>query len=148
MKKYIFLIIAAVSLYTTNAQELKWYSIEEAEQIQKDNPDKAMFIDIYTDWCGWCTKMDKTTFKDKEVVSFLNQYFIPVKLDAEYKKNINFRDKEFKFIKSGRRGINTLAYYLLNGQMSYPSYLVLNSDDAITHVMRGYMSPNDLLNRF
>lgn len=35
-----------------------WISFEEAVQRSKTEPRKIL-IDVYTDWCGWCKKMDK-----------------------------------------------------------------------------------------
>ncbi|MDO5655092.1 MAG: DUF255 domain-containing protein [Flavobacteriaceae bacterium] len=139
-----FLLLCGISLH---AQEgIQWVNIEEAEKIQSKNPEKPLFIDVYTDWCGWCKKMDTSTFKDEEVVSFLNEYFIPVKLDAEQKENIRFKNEIFEFIPSGNRGVHQLAAVLLQGSLSYPSYVVLNSNGQITRIMKGFMPPNDLLN--
>jgi len=43
---------------------------------------KKLFIDVYTDWCGWCKKMDVSTFKNAEVIREMNENFYAVKLDA------------------------------------------------------------------
>ena len=148
MQKILLGLFLLLGVGLNAQQEIKWFSMEEAEKIQLENPDKPLFIDVYTDWCGWCKKMDVSTFKDDEVVSFLNEYFIPVKLDAEQKAEIKFKNETFGFIASGGRGVHELAAVLLQGSMSYPSYVVLNSKGQITHLMKGYMPPNDLLNRF
>jgi len=38
--------------------KIKWYTLEEAIQANQKS-EKKFFIDIYTDWCGWCKVMDK-----------------------------------------------------------------------------------------
>ena len=64
-------------------------SIEKAYELSltEENP-KKIFIDVYTDWCGWCKRMDNTTFKDSVMVKFLNDNFYCVKLNAEQKEDI------------------------------------------------------------
>lgn len=147
MSKYLYILFLFISV-NLSAQEIEWVAIDNAQELQKANPEKSLFIDVYTDWCGWCKKMDNTTFKDKEVVSFLNDYFIPVKFNAEQKEEVIFNNQKFNFMQVGRRGVHELAAALLQGSLSYPSYVVMNSDGNITHIFKGYMSPNDLLNGF
>ena len=60
--------------------ELKWYDFEEGmEKAKKEN--KALLIDAYTDWCGWCKVMDKETYKDARVIAKLNESFVAVKFN-------------------------------------------------------------------
>ena len=63
--------------------EINWITIEEAIQLAENGTDKKFFIDVYTDWCGWCKRMDKTTFSDPEVSKHMNDNFYCVKLDAD-----------------------------------------------------------------
>lgn len=44
---------------------------------------KYVLADVYTDWCGWCKRLDKDTFSDARVVSYLNSKFVCVKINAE-----------------------------------------------------------------
>ena len=96
MKKILFLFIFAFSIQL-NAQvaaSINWVTIEEAQEAMKTQP-KKIFIDLYTDWCGWCKKMDATTFKDPNVVQFMNQYFYAVKFNAEGNETINYKEQTF-----------------------------------------------------
>jgi thiol:disulfide interchange protein len=43
---------------------------------------KVVMVDFYTDWCGWCRKLDETTFSDPAVSTTLKR-LVSVKLDAE-----------------------------------------------------------------
>jgi thioredoxin-related protein len=74
--------------------KIEWLTIEEAQQRAKTEPRKV-FVDVYTDWCGWCKRMDKTTFQDEQVVSYVNENFYAVKLDAEGSKKVTFNGQEF-----------------------------------------------------
>lgn len=52
---------------------------------------KKIFVDVYTDWCGWCKRMDATTFTDEAVIDYVNEHFYAVKLNAESKENISLK---------------------------------------------------------
>ena len=121
-----------------------WMSFEEAI-IAKDEAAKKIFIDVYTDWCGWCKKMDATTFSDPRVAKMLGDNFYPVKFNAEQREPIQFNEHTFKFIANGRRGYNELAVALLNGKLSYPSVVFLNEKFEIIQVLPGYRKADEFL---
>jgi len=56
---------------------------ESLDQAEKSH--KLVLADFYTSWCGWCKELDRTTFADPEFMQYVNEHFIPVKLDAEDK---------------------------------------------------------------
>src|SRR5258706_11010981 len=96
---------------------VKWMTFEEA--VEKSKIEKRMiFIDVFTDWCGWCKVMDKNTFPDPEIARILNENYYPVKFNAEQTGDVAFRGATFKFIAQGNRGYHQLAAALLNNQMS------------------------------
>lgn len=117
--------------------EIQWISWDEAVASNEQKP-KMLFIDVYTDWCGWCKVMDRQTFTDPQVIEHINKNYYAVKFNAEKEDPVNFRGQEFKVVEGGRRGIHTLAYALLEGQLSYPSYVYLNSDFQRLNVSKGF----------
>ena len=65
------------------------------------------------------------------MAKYLNDNFYAVKLDAESRKEINFKGDKFEFVEiegSRRGGIHMLAYSLLDGKMSYPTVVTLNEN--------------------
>ena len=116
--------------------ELHWMTLEEAEAACAKKPRK-IFIDVYTDWCGWCKKMDKSTFADSLVKAYAKEKFYAVKLNAEDKNSIIFKNKVFKY--NPQMQANDLAVMLLNGQMSYPTIAYLDEKLTPIQTMGGYV---------
>ncbi len=57
-------------------------SFESAlNEASKNN--QLVFVKVYTEWCGWCKRMDSKTLGDEGVILHLNQNFITLKIDAE-----------------------------------------------------------------
>ena len=119
--------------------EIKWMTFEEAVERSKKEKRK-IFIDVYTDWCGYCKVMDKKTFTDEKIVRLMNEKFYPVKFNAEQKEDVVFNGHTFKFVASGRNGYHELAASLLNNQLSYPNFVFLTDDFKIVPVIPGYPS--------
>lgn len=126
------------------AKLVKWYSWEEAVEANKTAP-KKFFVDIYTDWCGWCKKMDANTFETEKVAAYLNENFYPVKFNAEQKETINFAGQDFEFVQSGRRGVHMLAYSLTDGKMSYPTTVTLNEKMERIMISPGYKDVDKIM---
>ena len=124
--------------------EVGWMSFEQAVTLSKTT-ERKLFVDVYTDWCGWCKKMDTNTFSETRVAKYLGENFYPIKLDAEQTGDIQFNDHTFKFIEQGRRGYHELAAALLNGKMSYPSVVFLNEKFEIIMVLPGYREADEFL---
>lgn len=120
----------------TNSQ-VNWMTFEEAIEASKSEPRK-IFIDIYTDWCGWCKKMDAQTFSHPDIASYINENYYAVKFNAEQKESINFKGHEFKFIASGRRGVHELAVALTNNNLSYPMSVFMDEEYKILSPVPGY----------
>ena len=139
MKKRILLIAISLFYLNTNAQEnIKWLGFEEAIELNKENP-KPILVDIYTDWCGYCKKMDLNTYSNKTIGNYINKNFYAVKLDGEGKEDIIFNDHTFKFQKEGRRGYHQLAASLMDGKLSYPTTLFLSEDVKLLDKIPGYL---------
>ena len=144
----IILSLIILTGYTSCSQPMKssykihWMDFESAVAASQKNP-KKLFIDVYTDWCGWCKKMDASTFMDDSVAAYINANFYPVKFNAESKDTIRFFDQVFVFVPEYKS--HELAISLLNRQMGYPSYAFLDEKFASIKVQQGYMSVETLM---
>jgi thioredoxin-related protein len=125
---------------TTEAGSINWMTWKEAQEAEKKQPRK-IFVDVYTEWCGWCKRMDGSTFTDPEIVKYVNDNFYAVKFDAEDRQVINFRGRDYKYIPEGIRGYNELAAEILNNQMSYPTSVYFDEDLDEIFPVPGYQEP-------
>lgn len=145
MKKVIILFtffILAITVYSQTT-EVKWYTIQEAEKLSKAEP-RPLIIDAFTDWCGWCKKLDQDTFSNPVIAEILNTKFYPVKFDAEGKDEITFQG--MKFINDGKYGkTHQLTLALLRGQQpAYPNLVFFNDKIQLLTNFPGYQPPKDL----
>ena len=144
--KIAILFCVAILPFGSMAQEVKWLSWDEAAKLAETekNP-KKIFIDVYTDWCGWCKKMDKDTFQNAEVAEYMSKNYYMVKLDGEGKEPIVFKGKTFKFVPSGRNGYHEFAAALMQGKMSYPTTIFLDEKMNMLSPVPGYQKPEPFL---
>ena len=108
---------------------------------------KKILVDVYTEWCGWCKKMDKTTFVDPAVVAYVRENFYAVKFDAEQKADVNYQGHTLKFNAStGRRGAHDLAVALLDGRLSFPSIVYLDENGQRISISPGFKTAAKYIN--
>ena len=93
MRYSIYLIIYFFSFESISQNKINWFELDSNTKI--NNNGKKIIIDLYTDWCGWCKVMDRNTFTDDDVINLINDKFIPVKFDAEYKEEVEFNNNNF-----------------------------------------------------
>jgi len=87
--------------------------------------------------------MDAGTFKDSLITSYLGDNYYAVKLNAETKDTIRFRDKVFVFKPEFKA--NELAVSLLNGKMGYPSFVIMDDKYTLLQPLSGYQTTEELL---
>lgn len=123
--------------------EINWMTWAAVQEAQKREP-KKVFVDVYTNWCGWCKRMDATTFHNQKVVSYINKHYYSVKFDAEERKSIVFKDRKYHYVKTGKRGYNELATFLLEGTMSFPTTVFLDENLAILTTVGGFLEAKEI----
>ena len=139
MKNFIFIMLALISLGVNAQDKIDWLSFEDAMEKNEKEP-KPILIDIYTDWCVWCKRMDNTTYKNEVIIKYINKNYYPVKLNGEDRNDISFKGETFAYKSQGRRGYHELAAALMKGNLSYPSTAFLNKDKQLLQNVPGYMA--------
>lgn len=123
-----------------SGSKTNWHTIEEAEELNSKNP-KKILIDVYTDWCGYCKKMDQITFNNPVIASYLNENYYPVKFNAESRDSIVFNGKVYKNNGTGSRPTHDFAIALLQGKMSYPSIAYMTDSLQYLGARPGFVTP-------
>lgn len=143
IKLFSLLLWISLSASITYGQnKVEWVTWEEA-QLKSKTEKKKVFVDVYTEWCGWCKKMDKATFQEADVASYLNEHYYAIKFDAESKKDIELNGKVYKYVKSGKRGYHELALEIMKGKLSYPTIVFIDENMDVLQPIPGYRGPKE-----
>ncbi len=147
MKNFILISILSFISFTAFAQKepkVDWLTIEEAFARTSENP-KKILIDVYTDWCGWCKRMDATTFSDPIIAKYIMENFYPVKLNAERKDTVTVGNQTFvNDNPAKKRNPHNMAIALMQGKMSYPTIVYLDETFNIIQAVPGYQTPETI----
>ncbi len=96
---------------------------------------RPVLVDVYTDWCTWCKRMDQDVYTRPAVREYLAQHFVMVKLNAEYSTPARYDGKQYTS--------RTLAErFRVNG---YPTTIFLRPDGNHIANVPGYVPADRFL---
>ncbi|MCG8574766.1 MAG: DUF255 domain-containing protein [Flavobacteriales bacterium] len=134
------------AIHEQSTNQISWIDFESAIKANEET-EKPFFIEFYTDWCGWCKRMDNSTFLDESVVKFLSENFHTVKMNPETTEDITYRGKVYEKKVYGNKKYNELAVNLLNGKMSFPSFVILSNKEVRLGTIVGYHKSSGLISK-
>ena len=140
----LLLLLPVIFMLASNIppkDNIKWMTLSELKTVWVKEK-KPILIDIYTSWCGWCKVMDKETYNNSKVINYINDHFYAVKFDAETSDSVVLGSKKYGY--NPAFNANDLAAYLLNGQMGYPSTVILPSPESVPATLQGYLKPAEI----
>lgn len=139
LKLLIITITISTNLFSQSEDGLvNWLTIKEAQTLNKTQQ-KPLLIDIYTDWCGWCKHMMKTTYSNPNIAGYINQYFYPVKFNAETKDTIEYNGKIYKPTSPSPKTPHELAIKFLGQSLSYPSTIFVSNNYEFNLLSQGFL---------
>ena len=73
------------------AHEINWFEWGKKAFEEAQKHDKPILLAISGTWCHWCHVMDETSYSDPEVINFINEHFVPIRVDTDQRPDINER---------------------------------------------------------
>jgi thioredoxin-related protein len=87
-------LAAAVPAHAQDKPQIQWLDWDAGiEQARATG--KPILVDVYTDWCGWCKRMDRDVYARPEIREFLTTRYVTVKLDAEASDAARYQGKNY-----------------------------------------------------
>jgi len=142
---FVFLFISIVCFHVSSQTtgKIKWHTIDEALELNAAAPRKIL-IDMYTDWCGYCKKMDAETFAHPVIANYVNQNFYAVKFDAESSAPVNFAGHSFVNQGSGGMRKSTHQFVQALGVTGYPTLVYFTGDLKLIGPVPGFSSAEQI----
>jgi len=129
------MVIHSCASSESPAPEVQWVSFGEAQALSKvDN--KKIMVDIYTDWCEFCKKLEEQVYPDSLVRKNIYKFYHAVKLNAESDELIEYNGEtltEREFAKK-------------LGVRSYPTILFIDTEGELILQINDYIPADDFQN--
>jgi thioredoxin-related protein len=93
---------------------------------------RPILVDVYTDWCGWCRRMDRDVYSRDDVREYLAGHFITVKLNAEALDEGRYQERNYTSRALAQQfrvsGYPTTVFLRPNGEhlVNVPGYVPAN----------------------
>lgn len=124
MKYLLLTILFLISFSLSTFAQSPFYSLDFDKACLKAKEEKkVVLIDFFTTWCGPCKKLDATTWKDKDVINWLEQNTIALKIDAEKEESLAERYKV----------------------SAYPTIAIISPEGKLLDSIVGYREPTAFL---
>lgn len=107
----------------TSSQELKWMRWTPTVFEQAKQKKRLVLVDFTAEWCRFCEKMDKTTWRDPQVLAIIGENYIPVRVEDEVDTKLAEKYRDY-----GR-----------------PAIIVLDAEGKEIFKKTGYLEPQWML---
>ncbi len=147
-----FVLLVLVGYERASAQTedgINWISFSQLEVALSEQP-RPVLLSFYTDWCAYCKKMDRTAFRNPEVIETINANFYAVRMDAESPDTVRFGGRDYENREWGRqrRPVHEIPRLLASRRdrpFSVPAHVLIDKEFSIQSRSFEYMDSDGLL---
>jgi uncharacterized protein YyaL (SSP411 family) len=118
--------------------ELKWLDWNTGYPLAKKQ-NKIILVDAYTDWCGWCKKMDRDTYTNPDIIKALNKDFIVIKFNPE------LDDIVYELDGNKITGRELFGQLTQGKSTGFPTTYFIQPNKKQIQIAAGYLAPNDFI---
>jgi thioredoxin-related protein len=120
---------------SASSESVKWKPFEKGLKDAAASK-KYSFVDVYTDWCGYCKQLEATTLRAKPVLAELEKNFVSIRFNAESEEMVTWKGKQM-----------TMRELSANwGVEGFPTMLFLNSKGEIIGSFASYAEADLMVN--
>ena len=133
----VFFFLPLVVLFAQTNEEftsLRWHQWDEGVAATQASG-KYVLVDVYTDWCGWCKKMDRAVYGHPQVQQLLAASFVLIKLNAE----------STNLITNGMNQYTEQEWAKMLGVKGYPTIMVYDKQFQLISRFSGYREPEKFI---
>ena len=73
------------------ANEIDWREWSEDAFREAREANKPVLLSLSAVWCHWCHVMDETSYSNPSVITFINEHYVPVRVDNDQRPDVNAR---------------------------------------------------------
>ncbi len=132
--------------------QINWLTFQELDSVINLKP-KPVLVFFHAEWCVYCKKMFRVTFKDPKIIQLLNERFYAVSMDAEYRDDIVFDEitysnQEQLYKRRPVHDIPKLLAWQKDGTVVLPATILLDNEFNVVSRYFEYLDPKRLLGHF
>jgi uncharacterized protein YyaL (SSP411 family) len=98
-------------------QAVDWYPLGETALAEAKRRNRPLLIDVGATWCGYCEAMDRESYGQVPVAAFINENFVPVKVDYDAQPEMVRRFQQAQAIANLPSGIPLIMIVTPDGKL-------------------------------